>query len=120
MRRQGIRRDYIQAADDSIGVEEGSGNVFADLDLPNPDVALAKAELVRRIRDLVSGRKLSERKAAELLGLERARFAALVRGQVGRFSFDRLFRCLNALGQQVEITVRPKADVTNMLGVVVS
>ena len=34
-------------------VERGSGNVFADLGLPNPDLALAKAELVQRIRQLI-------------------------------------------------------------------
>ncbi len=32
--------------------ERGSGNVFADLGVPNPELALAKAALVRHIRNL--------------------------------------------------------------------
>ena len=45
-------------------IERGSGNVFADLGIPNPDLALAKAELVRRIRDVIAERKLTQAKAA--------------------------------------------------------
>ena len=63
-------------------VEEGSGNVFADLGLPNPDLALAKAELVQRIRDLVAKRNLTQIQAATLLGLDQPKVSALVRGRV--------------------------------------
>lgn len=85
----------------------GSGNVFADLDLPSPELALAKAELVQRIRGLIEQRKLTQAKAAELLDIDQPKVSALVRGRVTGFSYDRLFRFLNALGQQVEISVRP-------------
>ena len=88
-------------------VESGSGNVFADLGLPNPDLALAKAELVRRIRDLIAGRKLTQARAAEVLGLDQPKVSALVRGRVEGYSLDRLVRFLNALGQRVEISVLP-------------
>lgn len=84
-----------------------SGNVFADLGLPNPDLALAKAELVQRIRDLIAQRKLTQSRAASLLGLDQPKVSALVRGRVAGYSLDRLFRFLNALGQEVEIRVRP-------------
>jgi predicted XRE-type DNA-binding protein len=90
-------------------IERGSGNVFADLGIPNPDLALAKAELVRRIRDVIAERKLTQAKAAELLGLDQPKVSALVRGRVAGYTIDRLFRFLNALGQRVEITVRPNA-----------
>ena len=90
-------------------VEQGSGNVFADLDLPNPDLALAKAELVQRIRQLIADRKLTQSQAAKLLGLDQPKVSALVRGRVEGYSIDRLFRFLNAMGQRVEITVRPNA-----------
>jgi len=53
-----------------VQFEQGSGNVFADLGLPNPEIALAKAELVRRIREVIAERKLSQAKAAELLGID--------------------------------------------------
>src|SRR5437588_12840332 len=93
-----------------IRVERGSGNVFADLSLPNPDLALAKAEVVRRIRELIADRGLTQAKAAELLGLDQPKVSALVRGRVEGYSIDRLFRFLNALGQRVEITVRPSVQ----------
>ena len=101
-------------------VEEGSGNVFADLGLPNPDLALAKAELVQRIRELIEERKLTQVKAAKCLGLDQPKVSALVRGRVEGYSIDRLFRFLNALGQRVEITVRPSADNAEACAVVVT
>ena len=91
----------------SARAEPSSGNVFVDLGIPNPDLALAKAELVHRIRDLIAERKLTQARAGELLGLDQPKVSALVRGRVGGYSIDRLFRFLNALGQQVEIRVRP-------------
>src|SRR6266702_3225956 len=90
-----------------VRVERGSGNVFADLGFSNADLALAKAKLVQRIRDLIKERKLTQVKAAKLLGLDQPKVSALVRGRVEGYSIDRLFRFLNALGQRVEITVRP-------------
>src|SRR5687768_3470655 len=101
-------------------VDRGSGNVFADLGLPNPDLALAKAELVQRIRDLIAERKLTQSKAAELLGLDQPKVSALVRGRVEGYSIDRLFRFLNALGQRVEITVRPRETDVGVRAVVVT
>jgi predicted XRE-type DNA-binding protein len=100
-------------------VERGSGNVFADLGLPNLDIALAKAELVRRIRELIAGRKLTQTKAAELLGLDQPKVSALVRGRVEGYTLDRLLRFLTALGQRVEITVRPTAKASEPSTVVV-
>ena len=88
-------------------VEEGSGNVFADLGLPQPDLALAKAKLVQQIRDAIEMRGLTQVKAAKLLGLDQPKVSALVRGRTQGYSIERLFKFLNALGRQVEITVRP-------------
>jgi predicted XRE-type DNA-binding protein len=99
----------------------GSGNVFADIGLPHPELALAKAELVRRIHNLIAANKLTQIKAAEILGLDQPKVSALVRGKVEGYTIDRLFRFLNALGQRVEITIRPaggKADRKGALVVV--
>lgn len=85
----------------------GSGNVFRDLGLSNPDLLLAKATLVQQIRDLIDERKLTQAKAASLLGLDQPKISALLRGRTDGYSLDRLFKCLNALGQDVDITVRP-------------
>jgi predicted XRE-type DNA-binding protein len=110
----------IKAAPHSrVSVEKGSGNVFADLGLPNPDLALAKARLVQRIRFLIAKRKLTQSKAAKLLGVDQPKVSALVRGRVEGYSIDRLFRFLNALGQQVVITVQPNSSRANSSALVV-
>jgi predicted XRE-type DNA-binding protein len=89
-------------------VEEGSGNVFADLEMPNPGEMLAKAELARRICDILAERKLTQTKAAAVLGVDQPKVSALMRGKLDGFSTDRLFRFLNALGRDVEIVIRPE------------
>ena len=91
---------------------KGSGNVFRDLGLPNPDLLLAKATLVQHIRDLIEQRKLTQAKAAALLGLDQPKISALVRGRTDGYSIDRLFKFLNLLGHDVEIRVRPSANDT--------
>jgi len=106
-------------SDRRVSVEQGSGNVFADLGLPNPDLALAKARLVQRIRYLIAERKLTQSKAAKLLGVDQPKVSALVRGRVEGYSIDRLFRFLNALGQQVVISVHPNSSKTNSTSLVV-
>jgi predicted XRE-type DNA-binding protein len=88
-------------------VEESSGNVFADLGLKNPDELLAKAQLVQRICDMIAERKLTQVRAARLLGIDQPKVSALMRGKLDGFSTDRLFRFLNALGSDVEIVIRP-------------
>jgi predicted XRE-type DNA-binding protein len=80
--------------------------VFADLGILNPEIALAKAELVQRIREIIAERKLTQARAAALLGLDQPKVSALVRGRVDGYSLDRLFRFLNALGQEIEINLR--------------
>ncbi len=88
------------------GMEVGSGNVFADLGIPRPDLALAKAELVQQLQDRIDERKLSEAKAAKLLGVDQSKLIALVRGRTDGYTIDRLLRFLNLLGQSVDIVVR--------------
>jgi predicted XRE-type DNA-binding protein len=106
---------------DELGlVDQGSGNVFADLGIANPDIAHAKAELVQRIRGLIADRNLTQARAAELFGIDQPKVSALVRGRVEGYSIDRLFRFLIALGQQVEITIRPNVNGTGSREVVVS
>jgi predicted XRE-type DNA-binding protein len=107
------------AGEEPVRVKRGSGNVFADLGFASPDLALAEAELVNRIRDLIAQRKLTQAKAAKLLRLDQPKVSALVRGRVEGYSIDRLFRFLSALGQRVEITVRPIANKSEWCEVMV-
>jgi predicted XRE-type DNA-binding protein len=41
------------------------------------------------------------------MGMDQPKISALLRGKLKGFSAERLFRCLNDLGQEVEITIRP-------------
>jgi len=89
-------------------VTVGSGNVFADLGFANPDEELLKAKLIREIRAIIKRRKLTQAKAATLLGLKQPDVSALVTGRVGKFSIDRLVRCLGRLNYRVDIVIREK------------
>jgi predicted XRE-type DNA-binding protein len=85
-----------------------SGNVFADMKFPNAEELLAKADLAIQISRIINERELTQAEAAELLGVDQPKVSALVRGRLEGFSIERLTRFLNALGQDVEIVVRPK------------
>ena len=91
---------------DEIPVTDGSGNVFADLGVAEPEEELAKAQLASLIRDAVRRRRLTQVEAAVLTGLDQPKVSALVNGRLGGFSSGRLMRCLTALGRDVEIVVR--------------
>lgn len=105
---------------DSSSVESGSGNVFADLELPNPDLALAKARIVQRIRQLITERALTQTRAAKILGIDQPKVSALLAGRVGGYSLDRLLRFLTALGQEVEISIRPAPSNAGKPSIVVA
>jgi predicted XRE-type DNA-binding protein len=74
-------------------VTASSGNVFADLGLANPEEELLKAKLVCELRGIIKRRKLTQTKAAVVLGLKQPDVSALVTGPIGKFSIDRLVRC---------------------------
>ncbi|WP_019499947.1 helix-turn-helix domain-containing protein [Pseudanabaena sp. PCC 6802] len=95
---------------EEIQVYSSSGNVFADLGLPNADELLIKAELAHQISELISERELTQIEAAKLLGIDQPKVSALVRGKLSGFSTERLFRFLNALGRNVEIRVTPNLE----------
>jgi len=92
---------------DDIKVEVGSGNVFADLGLPNPEEHLAKAELASRIGEVIRQRRLTQTAAAEVLGIDQPKVSRLQRGYLTNFSVERLMHFLTLLGRDVEIVIRP-------------
>src|ERR1022692_4612458 len=91
----------------TIKVEEGSDNVFADIGLPNPDEALAKADVAREINRIVSERRLTQLEAGNLLGIGQPRVSQLKRGRLGDFSLEKLIGFARALGNEVEILIKP-------------
>lgn len=87
--------------------ERSSGNVFADLGLPNSEQELVKAKLTVQIYRLLKDRKLTQTQAAKLLGTTQAQVSALMRCQPVSISVGRLMEFLTILGQDVEVTVKP-------------
>src|SRR5271170_126648 len=88
-------------------VTEGSGNVFADLGLPNPEQELMKARLTLQIYRIIRERELTQTQAAKALGIKQPHVSLLMRNRSGSFSVGRLMEFLTALGQDVSVTVRP-------------
>lgn len=97
----------MKTAQKKMRVRKGSGNVFADIAARDAREMLAKARLAHRICQVIAARGLTQTKAAELLGLDQPKISALLHGKLRGFSSERLFRCLNDLGQEVEISIRP-------------
>lgn len=88
-------------------VEESSGNVFADLDFPNPEEHLVKVELVARIDALLKARGLTQAQASKLLGVKQPDLLNMLRGRVRGYSVHRLLTFLAALDQDVKIIIQP-------------
>ena len=86
--------------------EESSGNVFADLDLDQPDELLARSKLLHRVSVLVQNSKLSQKKVAKKLGISQPKVSMLVNGRLSEFSTDSLLHYLSILGCDVEIRVK--------------
>ncbi|MBI3663867.1 MAG: XRE family transcriptional regulator [Acidobacteria bacterium] len=83
-----------------------SGNVFADLGFPNAEEMLAKAELAHKITAIIERRRLTQARAAALLGVDQPKVSALKRGRLSGFSLERLVRFLILLGRDVQIVVK--------------
>jgi predicted XRE-type DNA-binding protein len=87
--------------------ETSSGNVFADIGLPDAADHLVKAKLVFKIDALLKERGLKQSEAAALLGVKQPDISKMLHGGFRQFSVERLMRFLVALGQDVEIVVKP-------------
>jgi predicted XRE-type DNA-binding protein len=84
-----------------------SGNVFADLELDQADIRLVKAGIAAQIADVIAERNLTQKQAAEMLGLDQPKISALTRGKLSGFTLERLLRFLNDLNYNVEIKLTP-------------
>jgi len=98
---------------------EGSGNVFKDLRCSNPEEKQAKAELISIINKIIKNRNLTQKNAANILGIDQPKISALKHGQLSGFSIERLFFFLRALDQCIDITIQrePKDASNNMIHV---
>ena len=85
-----------------------SGNVFADMELPDAEELDTKARLGAAISLIVERKHLTQAEVATALGINQPKVSALLRYKLEGFSVERLMHFIVALGQDVEIVVRDK------------
>ncbi|MFT4193771.1 helix-turn-helix domain-containing protein [Ottowia sp.] len=95
---------------DGVEIHHGSGNVFADLGLPDAEKLRIKAGLVVEIRKAMRALGLNQQAAALRMGLPQPKVSAMMRGDFTNLSERKLMDCLNRLGYDIEIRVRPAAE----------
>ncbi len=90
---------------DDTSLTYGSGNVFADMGLSNPEDRLVKARLASRIFDVIEARGWTQKRTAQVLGVSQPDVSKITRGQLREFSVSRLIGFLSKLDNRVTITV---------------
>jgi len=91
----------------NVKVEVGSGNIFADLRLPDADTHFLKAQIVSEIYRLSSERKLTQVQAGKLMGITQPEVSRMFKGRFREYSIDRLMGFLTSFDRDVEIVVKP-------------
>lgn len=102
---------------EEVVFEQGSGNVFADLGLPDAEELQAKADLVHVIINIVEDKGWKQKKAASVLGIAESEMSDIMNGKLRRFSRERLERYLNTLGMEIRVQVYPRPAGKKRAGV---
>jgi predicted XRE-type DNA-binding protein len=89
-------------------IVQSSGNVFADLRLPNAVDKQTRVRLAVAINQVIRERRLSQTAAGQLLDINQPKISALANYRLEGFSVERLMSFLNALDRDVEIVIRKK------------
>ena len=108
---------------DNPDITRSSGNVFADLDLPNPEELKTKTQLTLLIKKIIKQRNWTQQQAADTLGIKQPDVSALTRGKkLEHYSIERLIRFLQLLEQDVTMsrTITVKSDELAPEGVVIA
>jgi len=95
---------------DGVEVHRSSGNVFADLGLPDADKLKIKSGLVIEIRKAMRRLGLTQQEAARRMGITQPKVSDMMRGDFSNLSERKLMDCLNRLGYDIEIKVKPASD----------
>jgi predicted XRE-type DNA-binding protein len=89
-------------------VEVSSGNIFADLNLPDAETHFLKAQIVSEIYRLANERKLTQAAAGKRMGISQPEVSRMFKGHFREYSVDRLMAFLTAFDRDVEIVVKPR------------
>ena len=96
-------------------IERGTGNVFADLGLPDAGERKTKTRLALALNRIIKEQGLKQIDAAKKLGVPQPKVSALVNYRLDGFSVEKLMEFIVALGLDVEIIVRPARDKARVL-----
>ncbi len=91
-----------------IEYEEGSGNVFADLGLPDADELFTRAQIGFVVNEILKEKNLKQREMAQLLGISQPEVSHLMNAHFDRFTTDKLFDFLKRLDRKVTIAISPR------------
>ena len=97
-----------------IEIERGSGNVYADLNAPDADAMLLKAQLATKIGEIIQARGWSQQQAAEVLGMTQPTISYLLCGRFRGISEAKMLDCLVRLGHGVQIVIGPARQTPNV------
>ena len=86
-------------------LNKGSGNIFADLELPNAEEELLKSDLAIEISRIIKSKSWTQREAAEVIGISQPRVSMLLRDQLDELSVDTLLRAVRRLGRSIEVRI---------------
>ena len=92
---------------DGIEVRRSSGNVYADLGLPDAEELKIKTGLVIEIRKAIRSLDQTQQEAAKRMGITQPKVSGMMRGDLSNLSERKLMDCLTRLGYDIEISVRP-------------
>ena len=86
-------------------VAESSDNVFIDLGFPPEEAAILqmRPELMADLRKFIKAKKLTQTKAARILGVSQSRVSDLIRGKWEKFSLEMLITLATRAGIHVSI-----------------
>jgi len=105
---------------DGVDVQRSSGNVFADLGLPDAGKLKIKTGLVIEIRKAIRLQGLTQQEAATRMGITQPKVSGMMRGDFSNLSERKLMDCLNRLGYDIEIKVKLASDSVGHLMLAIS
>jgi predicted XRE-type DNA-binding protein len=89
-------------------VDVGSGNIFADLGLPDAETHFLKAQIVSELYRLATARKLTQAQVGKQIGISQPEVSRMFKGHFREYSVERLMEFLTSFDRDVEIVVRPR------------
>ncbi|MBK7422577.1 MAG: XRE family transcriptional regulator [Propionivibrio sp.] len=95
---------------DGVEVLRSSGNVYADLGLADAEKLKIKTGLVIEIRKAMRRLGLTQQAAARRMGIAQPKVSGMMRGDFSNLSERKLMDCLNRLGYDIEIQVKPASE----------